>query len=323
METQQENNNQEIDLVFLAKKIKGFFLSIGFLILRLINFIIRNKIIVIILFILGISLGVYFDKKSKNNFKTEVVVVPNFESVDLLYAEVENFKSNLNSNKSKYDFLNDVVDLRIESIENINSILTDKDNLEIFKVLTSNGQDLSKILKNEEFKKNYKYHLITLKTNSSVNSQKIIDFLLNTINSKPYYKQRSAFAIKNQTNAKQQAEKSIEQINKILENLGNGSVSVVGKDLNINSYDQLSNVIEMKDYYMKKLVDINTKLIEYKSTIYPVNTSFNNKIHQKIYEKMVVILPLFLIGFYLFLSYIKYLYAKYNNLYQKTKITNA
>ncbi|MFV0219413.1 hypothetical protein OBK23_06965 [Empedobacter falsenii] len=323
METQQENNNQEIDLVFLAKKIKGFFLSIGFLILRLINFIIRNKIIVIILFILGISLGVYFDKKSKNNFKTEVVIVPNFESVDLLYAEVENFKSNLNSNKSKYDFLNDVVDLRIESIENINSILTDKDNLEIFKVLTSNGQDLSKILKNEEFKKNYKYHLITLKTNSSVNSQKIIDFLLNTINSKPYYKQRSAFAIKNQTNAKQQAEKSIEQINKILENLGNGSVSVVGKDLNINSYDQLSNVIEMKDYYMKKLVDINTKLIEYKSTIYPVNTSFNNKIHQKIYEKMVVILPLFLIGFYLFLSYIKYLYAKYNNLYQKTKITNA
>ena len=323
METQQENNNQEIDLVFLAKKIKGFFLSIGFLILRLINFIIRNKIIVIILFILGISLGVYFDKKSKNNFKTEVVVVPNFESVDLLYAEVENFKSNLNSNKSKYDFLNDVVDLRIESIENINSILTDKDNLEIFKVLTSNGQDLSKILKNEEFKKNYKYHLITLKTNSSVNSQKIIDFLLNTINSKPYYKQRSALAIKNQTSAKQQAEKSIEQINKILENLGNGSVSVVGKDLNINSYDQLSNVIEMKDYYMKKLVDINTKLIEYKSTIYPVNTSFNNKIHQKIYEKMVVILPLFLIGFYLFLSYIKYLYAKYNNLYQKTKITNA
>ncbi|MDH1601170.1 hypothetical protein [Empedobacter sp. GD03739] len=323
METQQENNNQEIDLVFLAKKIKGFFLSIGFLILRLINFIIRNKIIVIILFILGISLGVYFDKKSKNNFKTEVVVVPNFDSVDLLYSEVENFKSNLNSNKSKYDFLNDVVDLRIESIENINSILTDKDNLEIFKVLTSNGQDLSKILKNEEFKKNYKYHLITLKTNSSVNSQKIIDFLLNTINSKPYYKQRSAFAIKNQTNAKQQAEKSIEQINKILENLGNGSVSVVGKDLNINSYDQLSNVIEMKDYYMKKLVDINTKLIEYKSTIYPVNTSFNNKIHQKIYEKMVVILPLFLIGFYLFLSYIKYLYAKYNNLYQKTKITNA
>lgn len=323
MRNSQENNSQEIDLVFLAKKIKGFFVSIGFSILRLINFIIRNKIIVIILFVLGISIGGYFDRKSKNNFKTEVVVVPNFDSVDLLYSEVENFKSNLNSNKSKYDFLNDVVDLRIESIENINSILTDKDNLEIFKVLTSNGQDLSKILKNEEFKKNYKYHLITLKTNSSVNSQKIIDFLLNTINSKPYYKQRSAFAIKNQTNAKQQAEKSIEQINKILENLGNGSVSVVGKDLNINSYDQLSNVIEMKDYYMKKLVDINTKLIEYKSTIYPVNTSFNNKIHQKIYEKMVVILPLFLIGFYLFLSYIKYLYAKYNNLYQKTKITNA
>lgn len=323
MSNSQENNSQEIDLIFLAKKIKKFFLSIGFSILRLINFIIRKKVIVIILFILGISLGVYFDKKSKNNFKTEVVVVPNFDSVDLLYSEVENFKSNLNSNKSKYDFLNDVVDLRIESIENINSILTDKDNLEIFKVLTSNGQDLSKILKNEEFKKNYKYHLITLKTNSSANSQKIIDFLLNTINSKPYYKQRSALAIKNQTNAKQQAEKSIEQINKILENLGNGSVSVVGKDLNINSYDQLSNVIEMKDYYMKKLAEINTKLIEYKSTIYPVNTSFNNKIHQKIYEKMVVVLPLFLIGFYLFLSYIKYLYVKYNNLYQKTKIKNA
>ena len=323
MSNSQENNSQEIDLVYLAKKIKGFFLSIGFSILRLINFIIRNKIIVISLFILGIAFGIYFDIKSKNNFKTEVVVVPNFDSVDLLYGEVENFKSNLNSNKLKYDFLNDVVDIKVESIENISSVLVDKDNLEIVKVLTSNGQDLSKILKDDVYKKNYKYHLITLKTSSSKNSQKIIDFLLNTINSKPYFKQRSSLAFKNQTSAKQQAEKSIEQINKILENLGNGSVSVVGKDLNINSYDQLSNIIEMKDYYMKKLADINIKLIEYKSTIYPVNTSFNNKIHQKIYEKMVFVLPLFLIGFYLLLSYLKYLYIKYNNLYQGVKTTNA
>ena len=79
----------------------------------------------------------------------------------------------------------------------------------------------------------------------------------------------------------------------------------------------------MKDYYMKTLADINMKLIEYKSTIYPVNTSFNNKIHQKIYEKMVFVLPLFLIGFYLLLSYLKYLYIKYNNLYQGVKTTNA
>ena len=161
MSNSQENNSQEIDLVYLAKKIKDFFLSIGFSILRLINFIIRNKIIVISLSILGIAFGIYFDIKSKNNFKTEVVVVPNFDSVDLLYGEVENFKSNLNSNKLKYDFLNDVVDIKVESIENISSVLVDKDNLEIVKVLTSNGQDLSKILKDDVYKKNYKYHLIT------------------------------------------------------------------------------------------------------------------------------------------------------------------
>ena len=65
MSNSQENNSQEIDLVYLAKKIKDFFLSIGFSILRLINFIIRNKIIVISLSILGKYIGFYLFLKQQ------------------------------------------------------------------------------------------------------------------------------------------------------------------------------------------------------------------------------------------------------------------
>ena len=283
MDNTQETNNQEIDLVYLAQKIKELFLSFCFFIVRFLKFLYKNKIIICLLVVIGLVLGYYLDSKVKKEFKTEVVVVPNFESVDLLYTEVENFKTNLKTNSQKNTYLKEILNLEIKPIENINNVLQERENLEIFKVLSESGQDLSKILTNDQIKKSYKYHLITINTSSDKNTQQIINFLLNTINNKSYYLNRSKLAIANQQEAKVQTEKTINQINQILENLGSGSLSGVGKDLSINNYDQLSNVIELKNYYIKELSKINTRLIEYQSAIYPIDISFNNKITKKIF----------------------------------------
>ena len=326
MESQKVNesaNNQEIDLIYLTKKIKDLFVSFCFLIIRTIKFLYRKKIALGIILLLGIALGFYLDTLKKNEFKTEVVVVPNFESIDLLYSEVDNFKFNLKTNAKSNPFLNDITDVKVEPIENITTVLQDPENLEMFKVLSEKGQDLSKMLSIDQFKKSYKYHLITIKTKSDKNTQKSVEYLLNTINQKPYYKNRSKLAIENQQKLKLQTEKSIEQINKILENLGSGTVSNVGKDFNINNYDQLSNVIDLKNYYTKELAKISTRLIEYNSAIYPVDISINNKETPEIYKKFILIIPIAFFILFLMVSYFIYFYHKYNNLYKSKQLDNA
>ncbi len=318
MEVKQENNNQEIDLVYLFKKIGEFFRSVCFFLVRLLKFIYRNKLLVICFIIIGIILGLILDQKDSNKYKTEIIVVPNFESVDLLYSEVESFNINLKKNKLNNQFLDNVIKLEVKPIENLNNVLNNKDNLEIFKALTENGKNLSDVFDKEQLKKNYKYHVITVTTNSTSNLEKITNYFLKSINDKSYYKVRSKLALANQEQAKLQAEKSIEQINRILENLGSGSLSGVGKDLNINNYDQLSNVIELKSFYIKELASINTRLIEFRSAIYPVDISYNNKVNSKIYQKFTVLLPLIFVGVFLLISYIKYFFNKYNRLYLNT-----
>ncbi|MFV0145072.1 hypothetical protein OBJ95_02495 [Empedobacter falsenii] len=323
MDNMQETNSQEIDLIYLAKKIKQLFLTFCFLIVRFLKFLFKNKIIICLLIVIGAILGYYLDSKVKKEFKTEVVVIPNFESVDLLYAEVENFRTNLKANSQKNTYLKEVLYIDINPVENINSVLKEPENLEIFKVLSENGQDISKTLSNDQIKKSYKYHLIVIRTSSDKNTQKIIDFLLNTINHKSYYKNRSKIALENQRQSKLQYEKSIDQINKILENLGSGSLSGVGKDLNINNYDQLSNVIELKNFYTKELSKISMRLIEYQSAIYPIDISFNNRISQKLYQKNLIILPVIFITLFILFSYLKYFYLKYNRLYLSKQQNNA
>ncbi len=318
MDVKQENNNQEIDLVYLFKKIGEFFRSVCFFLVRLLKFIYRNKLLVICFIIIGIILGLILDQKDSNKYKTEIIVVPNFESVDLLYSEVESFNINLKKNKLNNQFLDNVIKLEVKPIENLNNVLNNKDNLEIFKALTENVKNLSDVFDKEQLKKNYKYHVITVTTNSTSNLEKITNYFLKSINDKSYYKVRSKLALANQEQAKLQAEKSIEQINRILENLGSGSLSGVGKDLNINNYDQLSNVIELKSFYIKELASINTRLIEFRSAIYPVDISYNNKVNSKIYQKFTVLLPLIFVGVFLLISYIKYFFNKYNRLYLNT-----
>ena len=112
-------------------------LSFCFFIVRFLKFLYKNKIIICLLVVIGLVLGYYLDSKVKKEFKTEVVVVPNFESVDLLYTEVENFKTNLKTNSQKNTYLKEILNLEIKPIENINNVLQERENLEIFKVLSS------------------------------------------------------------------------------------------------------------------------------------------------------------------------------------------
>ena len=108
MDVKQENNNQEIDLVYLFKKIGEFFRSVCFFLVRLLKFIYRNKLLVICFIIIGIILGLILDQKDSNKYKTEIIVVPNFESVDLLYQKRMGYNPKTKKNEANRLYLGEL-----------------------------------------------------------------------------------------------------------------------------------------------------------------------------------------------------------------------
>ncbi|MGV0922663.1 hypothetical protein [Empedobacter tilapiae] len=310
----QETNNQEIDLVYLAKKIKELFNRIGLSIFRFFKFLIDKKYILLILLILGVTIGYIYDKFSKSLYKTEIIVIPNFNSTEYLYSEVENFKSNIPQNKKEKLFLDNIVNIEIAPIVDVKSFIENGENREFLKVLSENGEKFEQVLKNKNILKSNKVHLIILTTKSKNYTNQIVQFLLDNLNNSKYFVERQTFEIQNLKENKIQLRKSIEQINQILDRLGKEGLSSSGKELNINTYDQLNSVIDLKRSYIETILKIDTKLIESEKIIYPINISYNNELVSKIYLKTKIVFPLGLIIIFFIYSFSKHFYKKYSEI---------
>lgn len=314
MDNMQETNNQEIDLIYLAKKIKELFNRIGLSIFRFIKFLIDKKYILLILLAVGFTLGYVYDKYTKTAYKTEIIVIPNFNSTEYLYSEIENFKSNIPQSKKEKFFLENIVNVEIAPIVDVKSFIENGENREFLKVLSENGEKFEQVLKNKNILKSNKIHLITLTTKSKNYTNQIVQILLDNLNNSKYFVERQTFEIQNLKENKIQLKKSIEQINQILDRLGKEGLSTSGKELNINTYDQLNSVIDLKKNYIEEISKIDTKLIEFQKIVYPINVSFNNEPVEKIYLKANIIFPLGLIIIFFLYSFLRLFYKKYSDI---------
>jgi len=307
----QPENNPEIDLIYLGRKIKEFFISVGLIIYNFFYFLLKKKYILIALFILGIVSGYIYEKYALVQYKTEVIVIPNFNSTDFLYSEVENFSSNIIQKKKDKVFLDDIIKIEIEPIFDTKSFIDNAQNREFLKILSENGLNFEKILKDKNILKINKLHLITITTKSTKYTSEIVDLLINDLNQSKYYLDRSRLDIKNLKDTKIQLTKSIEQINLILDKLGSVGFDKAANDVNINNYDQLNLIIDLKKQYLEELVKIDTKLIESEKIIYPVNISSNNKPISKLYFNSKFVFPVVLILGFLAYSALSLFYKKY------------
>ena len=90
----QNNDNQEIDLSQVSRKIGDFFEGISTKIFKAILFFKRNIVWIGILFVLGVGLGFYLDKTTKV-YEHQIIVTPNFGSNSYLYSKVNLLKSKI------------------------------------------------------------------------------------------------------------------------------------------------------------------------------------------------------------------------------------
>src|SRR5690606_2103206 len=198
------NSTQEIDLSYLSKKTVSLLDGLGYTIYRFIKFLLKNIWIILGILVLGGAIGYFLDNRGEEVYKHEVIVVPNFNSSSYLYNSIENMKFK----DSK------IIKAQVEPIIDIYQFIQERyQNLEIAKYMSENNIQVDKFTDKNAVEKLYRYHLLTLYTKGEDKSGKIIDSLLNKLNSDPYYLSRQKIEQNNLALSITEIEKSIESVN--------------------------------------------------------------------------------------------------------------
>jgi uncharacterized membrane protein len=190
----KNDDNQEIDLSQISKKISGLFESIATLIFKVILFFKRNIIWVAILFLIGAGFGYYVDKNTKI-YDHQIIVSPNFGSVDYLYAKIDLINSKVEEGDTL--FLKNVVGIKsatkfrgisILPITDVYKFIDNKpQNFDLIKLMAEDG-DVKKIVNENLTSKNYPYHLISFSTLEETSDDNTVEPILNYLNDSDYYK---------------------------------------------------------------------------------------------------------------------------------------
>src|SRR5690606_24038274 len=146
--------DQEIDLVQVFSKIGSFFSYLVDKFFDFIFFLIKNSIIILILLVIGVGLGYFLDKTSKT-YNHEIIVSPNFDSVDYLYSKVNLLEAKKKDNDTVFFSNLGITNVKklgkieIEPIVDLYKFITSKkENFDLIKLMAEDGS-LDKIVKDE------------------------------------------------------------------------------------------------------------------------------------------------------------------------------
>ncbi|KRD11359.1 hypothetical protein ASE21_06525 [Flavobacterium sp. Root901] len=311
----QHNTDQEIDIFQLSKSIGNFFDRINAVIFRSIQFFIRNWIIVLILIILGFGLGWYLDS-SKKSFQNQVIVTPNFGSVDYLYSKIDLIESKIASGDTL--FLKNVVGIRhpktikkiqIKPIADVYKFIEDKEqNFELIKLMSEVGE-VNKVLEDNVTSKNYTFHTISFVSNTATEEKDIVEPLLKYLNSSGYFNALQKIGYKNMEQQIVQNDTIISQIDQVLNGFSNTVKNSVKNDKLVyyNENTQLNDLIKTKQYLIVDQGKNRLKLMNYDKAIKEINATLNINNTKITNGNFKLLLPLF----FLFVFVLVHLFKKF------------
>ena len=199
MATNTTTDNKDIDFGLLSLKMRHYVSRTGDRVFDVILFLKKYFIIVIILIIGGVAYGIY-SQNEMERYKHEIIVRPNFGSVDYLYSEVGNLGTKLGSpefaktsgSTNPGNYLSFKVEPVVDLFNVINNPSGDeKDNdrsYQVFKILSENGE-MEKILEEGPIARNYEYYKIVIATKKPGTKEQITDPILKHLNSDSYFGQ--------------------------------------------------------------------------------------------------------------------------------------
>lgn len=314
----QNNDNQEIDLSQVSRKIGDFFEGISTKIFRIILFFKRNIVWVGILFVLGVVLGFYLDKTTKV-YKNQMIVQPNFGSTDYMYSKIELLNSKIEDNDTI--FLKNVLGVKdtkkllkieVEPITDVYKFIDDNDkNFELIKLMAEDGE-IKKILSDNLTSKNYPYHLVSFSTLNETNYEKTINPILEFLNKSDYFSSVQKEYVNNVKVKIIENDSIISQINGFLDAFKK-TVNGSQKSNNLvyyNENSQLNDVIKTKEALIGEQGTLRLQLLSLDKIVKSNSEVLNIKNTESINGKMKLVLPILFIFIFVLVGYFKSFYKK-------------
>ena len=319
MNKNQPNNqeDQEIDLTQISKKIGRLFEWINTFLFRCIQFFVKKAIVILILLVIGVGLGFYLDL-TKKTYDHQIIVTPNFESTDYLYSKIDLIESKIKERDTV--FLKEIVGIKspkeilkieIKPITDVYKFIENKtENFELIKLMAEGG-DIKKILEDNLTSKNYSLHTITFKTKKQTDIIETVQPILIYLNETDYYKKVQKETVNNIQIEMIQNDTIISQINGVLNgfsNLVNGAQKS-DKLVYYNENTQLNDVIKTKETLINEQGIRRVELVGLDKIIKDNSATLNIENTNSVNRKLKFILPiLFLLSFifiHLFMKYYK------------------
>lgn len=314
--SQKESEDQEIDLTMISKGIGNFFQGISRLVFNGIQFIIKNAVIIIILFAVGVGLGIYLDKTQKT-YNHQIIVTPNFGSTDYLYSKIDLIESKIKERDTVFlktiglKEPSAIAKITIEPVMDVYQFINNSEqNFALLKLMAEDG-DLKKIVEEKTTSKNYTYHVIRLVTKSKTSNEKTISPLINFLNDSDYYKKMQKEYVNNLQLKMTSDNQVISQIDGFLNSFTN-TVSNAKNDKLVyyNENTQLNDVIKTKDQLVEELGKIRINLVSSEKIIRENSSTINVENTASVNGKLKLILPFLFLSMFIFLISFKDFYKR-------------
>lgn len=273
---------------------------------KLLLFIIKQWKIVLPLIIIGVVLGYYWDKKTK--YEHEVIVYPNFDSVDYLYGTIDLINNKISEKDSlffqdigvnNYEILKKI---EVEPLIDIFKLTSSNDqNLDVLKIMTEDIS-MNEIIEGEISKKSYLYHEILFVTKSKLKKGEVVEPILAFLNNSDYFHDLQNEYINNTKIRLEENENTLRQLNGILNNLAQQSNDKSSDNLiYFNDNNQINDLLTTKENLTINNGYLKRNLIQFKKIVLDVSIAINKK-YKSFFSPKVILLPLFLLILYLILN---------------------
>ncbi|RKS26390.1 hypothetical protein CLV94_1448 [Flavobacterium endophyticum] len=317
MSSNSQNNpdNQEIDLSQVSRKLGQAYENFLSWIFRGFLFVKRNIITFVVLFIIGAGLGFYLDRTT-TVYNHEIIIAPNFGSTEYAYSKVNLINSKIKENDVR--FLKSIgitepkliSEIEIEPITDIYNFVNGREqNFEMIKLMAEDG-DINKIIADETTSINYTNHRLKITTTKTINEKQIIDPILKYLNESNYFTDLQK-SVQESTRLKIKAnERTIAQIDSLLSNFssmskGNGKSD---KLVYYNENTQLNDILQTKNELILDLANRKIELINISDIIKDNSIVLNVKNNKSLNGKMKFVIPFIFISIFLGLGILRAFY---------------
>lgn len=279
----QQNSSEEIDLGYLFKKIDGFFRKLIKALFLVLAFFIKFWIIILVLVLLGVGYGYYLDSNSKKTFLNEGIVIPNFESVDYLYENIQHLNSKIRQGDTIFlkkafpSGYNRIEGIEVEPISDIYNMVTkSREQIDVFRILFQN-QDLDKFVNDITTSKYFKYHKVSFTIRGTENTEEIISEVFSYWNSNEHFKtyeeiyqQNAAFQVVEYRKMISQVDSIVYSINSVSKGVETSNSGVI-----ISENNNIHSLLERKTIMLAELQNLELQQSDYTSIIKLVNMDYN------------------------------------------------